>query len=267
MSDAVLQAQIAAATAYEAVMVPAMMEDWAVKVADAARIQPGHRILDVACGTGVLSRKAASRTGSAASVTGVDRNAGMLAVAARLAPAVTWRQAVAEQLPFPDRSFDIVVCQFGLMFFEDRRAALAEMLRVLVPGGTMTVAVWDSVDNIPAYAAEVALLERRAGSRAADALRAPFVLGDRGRLAALFKDTGVASVDVHTDRATARFPSVHLMVEVDLRGWLPVMGVELSEVQIAEILAEAETVLSPFVGAEGSIAFDQSAHVVTGVRP
>lgn len=71
----------------------------------------------------------------------------MLAVARQLEPAVDWREGFAESLPFPDESFDAVVSQFGLMFFTDRRQALREMLRVLVPGGRLAVAVWDSLEN------------------------------------------------------------------------------------------------------------------------
>lgn len=174
MSGPTLQEQIDAANAYEALMVPALFGQWATKVADAAHIRPGQRVLDVACGTGVLGRELASRVGRAGIVAGLDPSPGMLEVAKQLAPAVEWRQGIAESLPFPDESFDAVVSQFGLMFFSDRRKALAEALRVLVPSGRLAVAVWDSLDNITAYAAEVALLERFAGQPAADALRAPF---------------------------------------------------------------------------------------------
>jgi SAM-dependent methyltransferase len=267
MNEPTLQAQIDAANAYEALMVPALFGQWASKVADAAQIRPGQRVLDVACGTGILGREVTSRTGPTGVVVGLDPNPGMLEVARRLAPTVEWRQGVAESLAFPDQSFDAVVSQFGLMFFEARRDALREAWRVLVPEGRLAVAVWDSLDTMPAYAVEVALLERVAGQRAADALRAPFVLGDRRDLAGLFGDGGVASVEVTTDRGTAQFPSVRVMVEADLRGWLPVMGVVLPEDQIARILAEAEHVLRPYVGTDGTVAFDTSAHVITGTKP
>jgi ubiquinone/menaquinone biosynthesis C-methylase UbiE len=239
--------------------------EWASKVADAAQMRAGQRVLDVACGTGILAREAARRT-APGRVTGLDANAGMVEVARRLAPNVDWRQGVAESIPLPDRSFDTVVSQFGLMFFRDRREALCEMLRVLVPGGRLSVAVWDAVERTPAYAAEAALFERAAGRQAADALRAPFVLGDRHTLAALFEDAGVASVEVTTKTGTARFPSVRVMVEADLRGWLPVMGVVLHEEQIARILDEAEETLAPYVSADDAVAFGTSAHIITGRR-
>jgi SAM-dependent methyltransferase len=263
MNEAIPQAEIDAAGAYEALMVPALFGPWSWRVADAAQIAPGHRVLDIACGTGVLAREAAARAGVTGTVTGLDPNRAMLEVARRLDPDIDWRHGLAESLPFAARSFDRVVGQFGLMFFEDR----LEALRVLHPEGLLAVAVWDALENTPAYAAEVALLQRLAGQPAADALRAPFVLGHVQDLVQLFADAGVGSIDVATARATARFPSVRVMVEADLRGWLPVMGVVLPEPQIARILEEAEQVLAPYVSADGTVAFEASAHIVTGGTP
>jgi SAM-dependent methyltransferase len=189
----------------------------------------------------------------------------MLAVAKELAPSIEWQECAAESLPYPDRSFDAVVSQFGLMFFSDRSQALREMIRVLKPGARLAVAVWDSLEKSEAYPEEVELLQRIAGKAAADALRAPFGLGDRAELIALFEASGVESVGVETHTGTACFPSIRAMVEADLRGWLPVMGVVLQEERIDSILREAEGVLSEYVTADGKVVFNSPAHIVTGV--
>ena len=264
MSEPTLPQLIDAATAYEGLFVPALFRQWAAKVADAAGIQPGHRVLDVACGTGILAREAAARAGAAGRVVGIDPNPGMLAVAANLAPGVDWREGVAESLPFPDSSFDAVVSQFGLMFFRDRRQALREMRRVAAPTSRLVTAVWNSLDEMPAYASLVALLEETAGRRAADALRAPFVLGDRADLTSLASEAGLQAAAVETHQGVAEFPSIRTMVEADLRGWLPVMGVVLPNDQIEAILLQAERALAMYETAEKRMAFPISAHLLIG---
>lgn len=262
-----LREQIAAAQAYEDLFVPSLFRQWAPILAEAARVSPGNRVLDVACGTGILAREVATRVGASGSVAGLDLMPGMLEVAKRIAPAIEWKQGTAENLPFPDRSFDSVVSQFGLMFFPDRIRALREMLRVLTPGGRLAVAVWDSLTNIPAIADEVDLLERVAGHAAANALRAPFVLGSKTGLEQLARDAGFHAPAVQTSTGTARFPSLRSLVEADLRGWLPVMGVVLQEETIQRVLAEADRALCRHVDAKGQAVFQISAHVLLGARP
>jgi SAM-dependent methyltransferase len=266
MIESALQAQIKAARAYEDLFVPALFGQWAPRIADAAEILPGEQVLDVACGTGILAREALLRVGSDGHVIGVDPNPGMLAVAGQIAPAIEWREGVAEALPLPDQSVDAVVSQFGLMFVANRRQALREMLRVLTPGGRLAIAVWDSLDSMPAYAIEVALLEEIAGSPAADAVRVPFSLGNRKDLAALLLETGIGAAEIITVPGVARFPSIRTMVEADLRGWLPLVGVSLGENQIARILQEAEQKLKPYAMPDGRVTFELSAHLVTAKR-
>jgi ubiquinone/menaquinone biosynthesis C-methylase UbiE len=260
------QAQIEAARAYEALFVPALVGQFASKVADAARLVEGERVLDVACGTGVLARETLKRVGASGRVVGIDAVPGMIAVAQEIAPAVEWRQGKAESLPFSDGSFDAVVCQFGLMFFVDRAQAIGEMLRVLTSTGRLAVAVWNSLQNIPSYAVETELFERIGGKQAADALRAPFVLGDTDELREMFRDAGAASIAVKTHSGQALFPSVRVMVEADLRGWLPLMGVNLSEEEIRQILDEAEGALDAYRTSDGQVRFEISAHIVSGKR-
>jgi SAM-dependent methyltransferase len=261
------QEQIAAATFYEELFVPSLFKQWVPLVLSSANVQPGHRVLDVACGTGILAREAASMVGPSGYTSGLDIDRGMLEVARRIAPAIDWKQGPSDALPFPDQSFDAVVSQFGLMYFPEREKSLREMLRVLVPGSQLAVAVFDSLDNIPAYADEVALLERSAGKKAADALRAPFVLGKKESLIQLAKDSGVSTARVTTHSGTAKFPSVRSLVEADLRGWLPVMGVNLEEEKIIQILAEAEQTLNAYVNEHGQAVFPVSAHIIVGSKP
>lgn len=266
MKHSVSKQDFDAAMAYESLHVPALFAQWAPRIADTVSLDIGMRILDVACGTGVFAREAASRVAGTGFVAGLDTSPGMLAAAAHLAPNVEWTHGRAESLPYDDASFDVVVCQFGLMFFEDRVGGLREMKRVLKHGGRICVAVWESLECSEAYPQEVDLIERLAGKRAADALKAPFVLGDVDRLSALFTEAGFESVEVTTHRGTAVFPSIRSMVEADLRGWLPVMGVSLDDSLIEAILVEAETALSRFVITDGRVEFDIPAHIVVGTR-
>lgn len=265
--DERLQEAIAGAEAYEALHVPALFQEWVPRVLDAADVQAGHRVLDVACGTGVLARGASSRVGPSGEVVGVDPNPGMLTVARRTEDQVDWRQGTAEALPVEDGGFDRVVSQFGMMFFTDPAAGVREMLRALEPGGRFAIAVWDSLEHAPAYKRTVDLLERMAGPDAADALRAPFALGNAGALSHVVEGAAGSPVSVSTIVGRARFPTVRSMVEADLRGWLPVMGVELEDDLISEILDAAEEDLAGFVVPGGAMEFDQPAHIVSGTRP
>jgi ubiquinone/menaquinone biosynthesis C-methylase UbiE len=135
------QVTASAAEVYEEFYLPALFQEWTGPMLEAARVEPGARVLDVACGTGVLARALTERVGPRGSVVGLDINEGMLTVARRVSPRVEWRAGAAEALPFEAESFDAVLSQFGLMFFDDRRAAIREMQRVLKPGGRLAVAV------------------------------------------------------------------------------------------------------------------------------
>ena len=265
-ADAQLQSQIDAATVYEQDYVPVLFAPFAPHVIAAARIRAGQRVLDVACGTGIVARHAAAAVEPGGSVAALDLNPGMIAVARRLAPGIDFHEGTAEALPFAAGAFDAVVSQFGLMFFSDRRRALREMARVLAPGGRVAIGVWDRLEHTPAYTDEVAMLDRLAGRGAGDALRAPFSLGETPVLAALFDDVGLNDVSIETRSFTVSFPSIRFLVEADLRGWLPVMGVSLPEEKIAEILVDAERTLAGYVAADGRLTFDSPAHIVRGAK-
>jgi SAM-dependent methyltransferase len=254
-----------AAEVYEEFFVPALFLQWAPRVADAAQLAPGQKVLDVACGTGVLAREVARRVGPGGAVTGLDRNDGMLAVARRKAPDIDWRLGVAEALGFADGAMDAVVSQFGLMFFEDRRAALREMWRVVRPGGRVAVAVWAALDRTPGYAAMAALLQRLFGDRVADALRAPFVLGDPEALRSELARAGIPDAEVRTADGTARFPSIESWVHTDVKGWT--LADLIDDAQYGRLLRAAEDELAAYVQRDGTVAFRCPAHIVIAARP
>jgi SAM-dependent methyltransferase len=253
-----------AAEVYEEFFLPALFQQWASRVADAAGIQPGQRVLDVACGTGVLARAAAERVGSDGAVVGLDVNEGMLAVARQKAPAIEWKRGRAEELPWDSNSFDAVVSQFGLMFFEDRRAALQEMMRVLRPGGRLAVAVWDSLDYTPGYAAITDLLQQLFGDQVANALRTPYVLGDRPLLRSLFAEAGIPDAQITTQAGTAHFPSIKSWIYTDIKGWT--LANVLDDAQFDLLLKEAESVLRRFMTTDGTVTFNAPAHIVTATK-
>jgi SAM-dependent methyltransferase len=250
-----------AAEVYEEFFVPAVFGEWAPRFCDALAVGPGKRVLDVACGTGVVAREAAKR---GAGVVGLDRNAGMLAVARRLDGVVEWREGLAEALRFDDASFDAVGSQFGLMFFEDRVTALSEMWRVTKSGGRMGVLVWDALERTPGYRAMVGLLQRLFGDEIANGLRAPFVLGDPGEVQALLDTAGVYGTKVETIVGEARFPSIEAWVRTDVKGWT--LADAIDDVQYAQLQREAQKELAGFVARDGSVRFDSPAHIVTAVK-
>lgn len=258
-------AQSTPADVYEERFVPALFRQWGEVIAQAGGVARGHRVLDVACGTGVLACAAAELAGAAGSVVGLDANPEMLAVAGRKSSRIEWRQGRAEALPFAHASFDAVVSQFGLMFFEDQPRALREMMRVLRPGGRLAVAVCDALERSPGYAALAALLERLFGARVADAFRAPFALGDEALLRTLCAEAGLADAAIARRHGTVRFSSIEALVSTE-RACVWTLGGLLDEAQFARLLQAAERELDPFRGADGRVAFDMPALLVTALK-
>ena len=147
--------------AYERYFVPAIGGPLAHDLIAEAGLRAGERVLDVACGTGVVARLAAERVGAGGSVAALDLNAAMLDVARTVpapdAPAIRWYESPAESMPLPDGAFDVVLCQLGLQFIENRAAALREMHRVTARGGRVLVSVptptefWGVLDAASAH--------------------------------------------------------------------------------------------------------------------
>lgn len=207
------------AESYESYMVPTLFAPWASHLVQSANPQHGERVLDLACGTGIVARHVAPRLGATGAVTGLDLNPHMLAVARAAADrqglAVEWREGRAEQLPFPGDSFDVVLCQFALMFFADRPAALAEIHRVLTNGGRLLLNVWQSLDRHPFYQTLHNVIQQRLG---VSALQDIFALGEADELRTLLAGAGFQRVEIEPVSLTARFsnPAGFLAGEIDV---------------------------------------------------
>ncbi|WP_324753168.1 methyltransferase domain-containing protein [Roseovarius sp. Pro17] len=249
------------AEVYDAQFVPALFAQWGPVVCAEAGVQKGDRVLDVACGTGALTLAAAEIAGPSGSVVGLDINPEMLAVARRKPVQIEWLEGTAEALPFPDNSFDAVVSQFGFMFFEDKPKALSEMMRVLKPNGRLAVAVCDAVENSSGYSAFALLLDRLFGKKVGDAFRAPFSLGDAGRLREISREAGLADAEVVRRNGKVRFKSIDALVSTE-RACVWTLGGVLTDEQFERLLDEAETVLKPFTVRGGTIEFDMPSLII-----
>jgi ubiquinone/menaquinone biosynthesis C-methylase UbiE len=185
----------------------------------------------------------------------------MLSVAARKHPQISFRIAPAESLPFPDATFHAVTCQFALMFFEDRTAALREMFRVLRPEGKMAVAVWGQLESSPGYFAMVELLESMFGGDVGAGLRSPFSLGAESVLRSVFAEAGLVIEQFETITGRAVFPSIESWVHTDIRGWT--MSEAIDDAAFARLVKAAEVALARFALADGHVEFAAPAHIVT----
>ncbi len=251
MTTETFQLELSAAEAYEERFVPAIFAEWAEQLVAAAGIAPGQRVLDVACGTGVVARRAAAITGAAA-VTGVDINQAMLTVAARVSPEIKWRQGDAGALPLPDTAFDTALCQMALMFFPDPVQSLREMARVVKDGGTVAIAVPDRLTDQPAYGPFVELVGRHAGAEALSLLGTYWACGDPELLRNLFREAGLTVTNLQSYGGTARYGSAAEFVIVEVES--TPLADRLSAEQYAAIRQGATEVLAPFTGPDGSVA-------------
>src|SRR5680860_1366749 len=238
------QIPLEAAEFYESAFVPAFFAQWAPVLCEAAGIESGQSVLDVACGTGIVARTAADLVAPDGTIVGVDLNEAMLTVARRVRPGIDFRQGRADNLPFPDESFNTVLCQMALMFFPDRGKALAEMARVVADGGTVAVVVPGVLDSQAAFAPFVAMAARHAGPEAMSLLSTYFVCGDLEQLKGLFESGGMVVTTARTHRGTYRAPSVDAFVTTEVES-TPLIE-RISKDVYQRIRADAHEVLGPF---------------------
>nr|WP_140705149.1 methyltransferase domain-containing protein [Mesorhizobium sp. B2-8-5] len=250
---------------YERWLVGPLFRPWAEVTFEEVRLSPGHRVLDIACGTGIVARVAKERLGAAGYVVGIDISPDMLAVARTVAPDIDWRAGNASALPLRDgEQFDVVVCQQGLQFVPDKPAAAAEMRRALAQGGMLAVATWRSDEEIPFFRELRRVAERLLGPIAD--LRHSF--GNSAPLEALLRDVGFHDVRSRTISRIIRFEDgapllrLNTMALVGMSAACKAMTDQERKRVVEDIVSGSAAVLQSHSDGSG-VAFELSANLAT----
>jgi ubiquinone/menaquinone biosynthesis C-methylase UbiE len=251
---------------YETQLVPALFGPWAPLLVEQAALRAGERVLDVACGTGVVARMAAPQVGTKGHVAGIDLNPGMLARARAASPpqgaTVAWREGDAGALPFDPSTFDAVFCQLGFQYFPDREQAAREMRRVLKPGGRLVALVWRALDHSPGFSALAAALDKHVSPAAAAVMRAPFVFGDSTQaLRHLLMQAEFKTVRVRADVRMVRFASPEALVRFQVGGSPLASHVAAADDSArAALIDDVTAALQGYLNDEG-LAFPIEGHI------
>jgi len=236
---------------YQTYVVPAVIRPFAKRLLEAAEPRPGNRVLDVACGTGELSRMVAPTVQPEGSVTGVDPSIEMLGVARALPTPgnVTWIEAYADDLPLADGSIDLVVIHQGMQFFPDKPKALQEIRRVLVPEGTLAFSSWRSHEYNPVNRATASVIEKFFGRFPDVTPGVGFGFGEEDVFGPLLEQAGFRLESLQPVRIEIEYPSAD---EYLTRQWsaTPSAGVlaeheELRDEAFAAALKEIERFSTP----------------------
>lgn len=263
------QLEGSAAELYQRYLVPAITIKWAEDLVGRARPRAGEAVLDVACGTGVVARVAAK---AHAQVTGLDLNAGMLAVAGGVpseGTQINWIEGSALDLPFPPDSFDVVLCQLGLQFFPDQGRALREMRRVLKNSGRTALSVYSPIERTPGANAFVLALDDVLGAEASRIKRGEHSFADAVQLETLLNEAGFGAVEVDAVVQTIAFPSVLDYVRFQLLATpMTVLLKDRSETERQAIIASVASKTTALSTREmlngGRFIFPQEAYVAVG---
>ncbi|MDR8390506.1 methyltransferase domain-containing protein [Aliifodinibius sp. S!AR15-10] len=193
---------------YEQFFVPAIGRPLAEDIIREAALTPGEKVLDVACGTGIVARLAAEKVTPNGTVSGLDVNPGMLAVARSIAPddaVIDWYQASAEAMPLSDEIFDVVICQLSLQFIENKVVALQEMQRVLTPGGRILLNVPGPISEL--FTIMATEMEQNISTKAAGFVKQVFSLHDTGEIDQLMSNAGFEEIKIQPEIKSLKLPS------------------------------------------------------------
>ena len=260
------------AEAYERFIVQNVFVPWSGELIQRARPMNGERVLDLACGTGIVSRQVAPLVGPNGTMAGLDLSPDMLAVARSRAPTdgpgVMWHEGSGTDMPFPEASFDLVLCQQGLQFFPDHQAGLNEMRRVLAPRGRAVVSVWRDLEGQPLMKAIDTVL---ATHLVPGALALPFSLSDATLLGQLARTAGFQEVEVDEVQLSLRVREPNAFIPMMLQGAVAVLPefaaipVEERQAMIQGMKADLALAIRPFVQGQ-ELVMDTAANVLVVQR-
>ena len=239
------------AQAYEDLFVPALFGQWAPQLVDCARVREGQSVLDVACGTGVVARAARDLVGPGGRVVGVDLNPAMLEVAREARPDLEWVHGDAEDLPFEDAAFDVALCQSALFFFADPGRAVAEMGRVVVPGGMVALQTYAPLAEQPAYGPFVELVAGHAGPEARVLLGTYWSQGALDGLLELASAAGLSLVESRSSLGEAVFPSAAAVADTEIKA--TPLAERMTPETYALIVADTEELLGGYADESGLV--------------
>jgi len=250
---------------YEQWLAGPLFRPWAEMTLDEVKLVPGDRVLDIACGTGIVARLASERLGTAGDIVGIDVSPDMLAVARRVAPDIDWREGNAGALPLRNgEQFDVVICQQGLQFFPDKSTAAAQMRRALKPGGRLAVATWRSDDEIPLFRDLRYIAQRHLGAIADQR----YSFGDAAPLEALLRDAGFHEVRSRTISRAIRFNDGAPLLRLNTMAFVGMsavgkgMGDEERQRVVEAIISDSAPVLQSYTD-ESGLVFDISTNLAT----
>ena len=264
--SAVTYRDYSGAELYERDFVPAIATPSSGELMQTADLQPGERVLDVACGTGLIARLAAERVGPTGSVTGVDVAPDMIEVAratpAPAAPEIDWRVGDAIALDLRDDSYDVVTCALGLQFMEDRPTAVAEMRRVLAPGGRLLITTPGTIQ--PPFELMEQAIVKHISPQLGGFVRAVFSIHDPDVLAEFLRGAGLRDVEAWEYTATFRLPdpATFLWQYVNLTPMGPFVAQAPQEAQAA-MERQVVATWQPYMK-DGRTPVDQPNVIATG---
>jgi SAM-dependent methyltransferase len=224
-------------------------------------------VLDLACGTGAVARVAAPALGPDGEIVGLDDSEAMLAIARRwVAPdaRVEWRKGDAASLPFPDGSFDAVLCQQGFQFFADRQRALVEIARVLRRNGRLALSIWCGEDRNPLGAALISTINKCFGEVYGDIVRRPFAFTNWGELHSMITVVGLRVTNTTIVTHDVQAPDAVVFLAGQLSA-LP-FDVARSDLPFGELVRQLLDCVKPFVHDDGGLEMPFEAYTIISER-